>query len=425
MPSEIKCPKCGHSFNADKQVEAELQQKLQEEYQQKLNESLHDVESSKKELEAARLAFEEKKKRENEIFTEKLNSEKQKIQSELQEQIRKSVSADFENQLKLLQQNNVDAEEKLKAARAKELDFLKKEQELKNKEAGLDIEVQKKLQKERADLVEQLRQQEAEKLQLRETEFQLKYKELEAQLEAQRKLAEEMKRRAEQGSMQLQGEAQEIVLENRLRHAFPFDEIEEVKKGSEGADCIQHVKNNFGIACGKIIYESKNTKGWNNEWIEKLKKDMRSNNADVAIIVTKAYPKDMEKFGEREGVWICSFNEVVGVCTIIRKHLIQLHDVQKSQENKGDKMQMLYNFLTGNEFRGQVESIMEGFMSIKNNIARERVQMEKMWKEREKQLEKVLLNTSGMYGSIKGIAGDGVGSIPLLDDTDDTHSLTD
>lgn len=424
MPSEIKCPNCGHEFNADRQVAAELEKKYQQEFQQKLNENLGQLDAAKKELENAKNAFEEKKKRENEIFSEKLNAEKARIQNELNEQLRKSISADYDNQIKLLQQNNLDAEEKLKTARDKELQYLKKEQDLKNKEAALEIEVQKKLQKERSDLLEQLRQQETERMQLKETEFQIKFKELENQLDAQRKLAEEMKRRAEQGSMQLQGEAQELVLEQTLRSAFPFDTIEEVKKGAEGADCIQLVKNKQGIVCGKIIFESKNTKGWNNDWIEKLKKDMRSNNADVAIIVTKAYPKDMEKFGERDGVWICNFSDVVSVCSIIRNGIIQVYDAHRSQENKGDKMQMLYDYLTGIEFRGQVESIMEGFLSIKNNIAKERVQMEKMWKEREKQLEKVLLNTSGMYGSIKGIAGEGIGNIPLIDGDDESFLLT-
>jgi hypothetical protein len=225
-----------------------------------------------------------------------------------------------------------------------------------------------------------------------------------------------MKRRAEQGSMQLQGEAQELLLEEQLRDHFPFDIIGEVGKGVEGADCIQSVRNNLGQDCGKIIFESKRTKTFNNAWIDKLKTDMRNKQADVAILVTQAYPKDMSCFGERDGIWICSFSEVMALTSALRHTIIRIAETRKSEENKGEKMQLLYSFLTGVEFRQQIETIVEGFLSMKNSITRERIQMEKLWKEREKQLEKVLISTSGMYGSIKGIAGASIGNIPLLED---------
>jgi hypothetical protein len=285
--------------------------------------------------------------------------------------------------------------------------------------------VQKQLQQERESITEQVRSQELEKNQLKETSFQLKLKELQVQLEEQKKLADEMKRRAEQGSMQRQGEVQELLLEQILKENFPFDAIEEVGKGVEGADCVQIVRNAAGKECGKIIYESKRTKTWSGSWVDKLKTDKRNQGADVAILVTQAFPKNMERFGEKEGVWICNFQELGSVAYLLRNGIIQVHEVQKSQENKGDKMQMLYNYLTGNEFRGQMEAIVEGFMSIKNSISKERIQMEKLWKEREKQLEKVLISTSGMFGSVKGIAGASVGHIPLLEGSDDNDLLED
>jgi hypothetical protein len=204
-------------------------------------------------------------------------------------------------------------------------------------------------------------------------------------------------------------------LEDILKENFPFDLIEEVGKGVEGADCIQTVRNGSGTPCGKIIYESKRTKGWSNNWVDKLKADKRNTAADIAILVTQTFPKDMEKFGEKEGIWICNFSEVSSVSYLLRTSIIKIHDAQKSQENKGDKMQMLYDYLTGNEFRGQMEAIVEGFVAMKQSITKERIQMEKLWKEREKQLEKVLLSTSGLYGSVKGIAGASINDIPLLD----------
>lgn len=418
MPTSIKCPNCGTRFDAENVIAADVEQKLQQEYQQKLQQSLDKIESDKKQLQDAQQKFEEARKNANEIFAQKMQQEKLKMETELQEQLRKSISADFENKLRLLENNNKENEEKLKEARKKELEFLQKEQELKNKEAEIEITLQKKLQQERELLSEQIRKQENEKSQLKETEMLLKLKEVQLQLEEQKKLADEMKRRAEQGSMQRQGEVQELLLEEILKENFPFDTIEEVGKGVEGADCIQIVRNSSGKECGKIIYESKRTKTWSNIWIDKLKADMRSKGADVAILVTQVFPKDMERFGEKDGVWVCSFTEVASVAYMLRNGIIKINEAAKSQENKGDKMQMLYDYLTGNEFRGQMEAIVEGFMSLRNGITKERVQMEKIWKEREKQLEKVLLSTSGMYGAVKGIAGASVTDIPLLDGSD-------
>jgi hypothetical protein len=418
MANNIKCPNCGHEFDVEHVIAADIEMKLEQQYRQKLQQSLDKVEMDKKQLLEAQQKFDETRKNANEIFAQKLQQEKQKLEGELQEQLRKSISADFENKLKMLETSNRDNEEKLKEARKKELEFLQKEQELKNKEAELEITLQKKMQQERETLTEQIRKQEGEKNQLKEAEMQLKLKEIQLQLEEQKKLAEEMKRRADQGSMQRQGEAQELLLEEILKEHFPFDAIVEVGKGVEGADCIQIVRNSSGKECGKIIYESKRTKTWHNNWVDKLKADMRSKGADVAILVTQVFPKEMDRFGERDGVWICSFTEVGSVAHLLRNGIVKINEVIKSQENKGDKMQMLYDYLTGNEFRGQMEAIVEGFMAMKNSISKERVQMEKLWKEREKQLEKVLLSTSGMYGSVKGIAGASVADIPLLDGSD-------
>jgi len=415
MANDIKCPNCGHVFDVENVLAADIEQKFQQQYQDKLKQSLNKVEEEKRKLEADQQIFEERKKQENELFAQKLQKEKLKMETELQEQLRKSIASDYENQLRMLQENKNDAEEKLKESRKKELEFLQKEQQLKNKEAELEITLQRKLQEERSTLSEQIQKQEMERSSLKETQFQLKLKELEKQLDNQKKLAEEMRRKAEQSSMQRQGEVQELLLEEILREHFPFDMVEEVGKGVEGADCIQVVRNQGGKECGRIIYESKRTKGWSGNWIEKLKTDMRSRGADVAILVTQTFPKDMERFGEKDGIWICNFSELPSVAAIIRNGVLKLFEIQRSEENKGDKMQLLYNYLTGIEFRGQVEAIAEGFLAMKNSITRERMQMEKLWKEREKQLEKVLINTSGLYGSVKGIAGASVGDIPLLD----------
>lgn len=388
--STITCPNCKHEFEATDAFRDEVQRELNtkaKEWQAKKEEEF------RKKMESAELQMEEA-----------LAKQKQAIE----ESLMKSISSEYENKLKLLSETNKHNEEKLKEAREKELDFLKKEQELKNKEAELDIVLQKKLNEERLSLSETIKKQEQER-------NSLKFKEFEKQIEDQNKLIDEMKRKAEQGSMQLQGEVQELALEELLKSAFPYDLIEEVGKGVKGADCIQTIKDLSGNFCGKIIYESKRTKAFAAEWIDKLKTDMRAQNANIAVIVSETMPKEMDRFGFKEGVYICNYYEIKSLAFVLRDSLIKIHHAAVSQENKGDKMQMLYTYLTGNEFKQQIEAIVEGFSSLKEGISKERMQMEKLWKEREKQLEKVLLNTTHFYGSVKGIAGNAIGDIKTLE----------
>ncbi len=411
MATDVKCPACGHGFP--------IEEAMTEEYKKELRDKMLSFTRQKEEEFQKKLEeFNRREQQTQQEFEKKLSQEKQMLQQQLEENLRKSISADFQNKLVLLESSNKENEEKLKLARQQQLEFLKKEQALLNREQELELELQKKLQEERNLLAEQIRKQESEKNNLRETEFQLRLKELEKQLEDQKKLAEEMKRKAEQGSMQLQGEVQELILEELLRSTFPFDLISEVGKGVRGADCVQTVRNQYGQECGRIIYESKRTKEFSAEWIEKLKKDMRSMGVDVAVIVTQCYPKGMDCFGEKDGVWICSFDEAKAVAYVLRDSIIKLYNASRSQENKGEKMHMLYDYLTSTEFSEQWKAIREGFMSMRLSIQKERDAMEKLWKTREKQLEKVLLNAAHIRGSIEGIAGSDTIQLSLTDDTD-------
>lgn len=356
-------------------------------------------------------------------YTSRLSQEKIKLQQSLEENLRKSISADFENQLRLLQQSNKDNEIKLQEARNMQLEYLRKEQELKNKEQELEIQIQKQLLAERERITDEVRKLEEQKVHAREAEQQLKMKEMEMQLDTQKKLIDEMKRKAEQGSMQMQGEVQELLLEDLLKNAFPFDEIHEVGKGAKGADCIQIIRNPFGQECGKIIYESKRTQHFSADWIEKLRVDMRTQGADIAVIVTQAMPKDMDQFGEKSGVWICTFAEARALAHILRDSIIKIFTATRSQENKGDKMHLLYDYLTGREFAEQWKAIREGFLSMKISIQKERDAMEKLWKAREKSLEKVLLNAAHIRGSIEGIAGQDSIDLNLLEEEDKDNLL--
>lgn len=412
MSTEVKCPSCGNSFPLEEAIGKEYEQELRDKmiaWQKKKDEEFQKKEDDFK-LQQQNLAL----KMEQQFAQERL---------QLEDGVRKSIATDFENKLVFLENTNKENQEKLKLAGQKELGFIIKEQELKTRAEEMELEVQRKMQAAREQIVEQIKKQEIEKNIIKETEHQLRVRELEKQLEDQKKLADEMRRKAEQGSMQLQGEVQELILEELLQSTFPFDVIGEVGKGVRGADCIQTVRNQFGQDCGKIIYESKRTKDFSNEWIDKLKKDMRGVGVDVAVIVTQTYPKGMTCFGERDGVWICSFEEVKAVAFVLRDGIIRLANATKSQENRGDKMHMLYDFLTGTEFSEQWKAIREGYMSMRLSIHKERDAMERMWKMREKQLDKVLLNASSIKGSIEGIAGADTISLSLSDDEDETFLL--
>jgi hypothetical protein len=405
MAAEITCPNCNHNFTLNDVLSESLQKQLQEE-----------KEKYRKDM----LVWKESKEKEHELTIEKLKtaqSQQQKEwQTQIEQQLKQQLSNEYEVQLKLSQQQNKQQEVALQEARKKEFEFLTKEQELKNKEAALEIEIQKKLLAERDKLAQQIAKDEQAKIAQRETELNLKNQELEKQLEIQKKSAEEMQKRIEQGSMQMQGEILEIALETLLRNEFPFDTVQEVAKGVKGADCILTVRNKFGQECGSIIFESKRTKDFNKEWIEKLKSDRISQGADVAILVTQTLPKGSKSMSAIEDIWVCNFDDAAALTHLIRDGIIKVAIAQASQNNKGDKMHLLYDYLTSNEFTGQWNAIREGFLAMRNSIQKERVAMEQLWKAREKQLEKVLLNTSGIKGSIEGIAGNEQINFNLLSD---------
>jgi hypothetical protein len=395
----VTCPKCQHNFEPTDAIREEVE----------------------KELRGKMTEWQKKKEEETSSL---LAAQKITIENELAEKLKKDLGAQYEHKIKLMQQSESAMSKQVKDFQEKELEFLKQVQAIQAKEAELELELQRKLVKERESLKAQIQKEELERVSLKDQEYQLKVKELEKQLDDQRKLAEEMKRKAEQGSMQMQGEVQELLLEELLKSSFPFDEIVEVGKGVRGADCIQVVRNNLGQEAGKIIYESKRTTAFAQEWIEKLKADMRSQGADIAIIVTQAFPKDMERFGEKDGVYICSYQEVKSVALLLRTALLKLFDAKKNQLNKGDKMSFLYDYLTSNEFNEQWKAIGEGFRQMRQSIQKERDAMEKLWKSREKQLEKVLLNAMHIKGSIEGIAGADSINMNLLED-DEPLSLED
>jgi len=309
--------------------------------------------------------------------------------------------------MKALKEENKKRKAENKLLREKEVHLLKQEAELIEKQEEMNLQVEKQLLEKQKEIEEKARAKEREN-------FELEKIKLLKQIEDNRKLADEMKRKAEQGSQQLQGEVQELALEDLLTRSYPFDSIEEVPKGVRGADTIQIVTNSNQQRCGSIVYESKRTKSFSNDWVEKLKQDQIICKADIAVIVTETYPSDMDRFGEKNGVWICSFQEVKSLSFVLREMLIKNHSVKLSQENKGDKMELLYNYLTSSEFVQNIKRIVENYDGMINQLNSEKKAMHKLWAEREKQIWVVQENISALFGSIKGIAGTALQTADVL-----------
>jgi len=394
----VTCPNCRHEFNIESALSADIEKELTEKLKREYNEKWQELMRQQKD------AAEADRKRALQEQSQELLKRKQ----ELEEQIRVKLAKESEQQLEFYKKENEEKEEKLKAMRKLEVEKLEMQQRMNDLQNQYELQTRKMLLEKESEIKEKV-------LKEADQRNEMKIKEYQKQLEDQGKLIEEMRRKSEQGSMQLQGEVQELALEEMLKQVFPFDEFKEVGKGVRGADLIQVVRNTLGLPCGTIIWESKRTKEFQPLWIEKFKVDFRQGKGDIGVIVTQVLPKEMDGFGLKDGVYVCRFNEAKSLAMILRQTLVKISETNAAQENKGEKMTMLYDYLTGNEFRHQIEAISEGFMSMKSEIIRERVAMERIWKEREKQIEKVLINTVGMYGSIKGIAGSAISDIKSLE----------
>jgi hypothetical protein len=359
-------------------------------------------------LNSAKEEFEERKKKENELFQDRLEKQLKEERIAIESKLKVKLSEEQADQFKVLQEELNQKSEQVKELNRTKAEIEKLKREKEEVKGIVEAESQKKLNEQLQTEKEKIRKSEEDK-------NELKMRDLQKQLDDQKRLTEEMKRKQEQGSMQLQGEVQELAIEEWLQAQFPLDSIEEIKKGARGGDCIQTVNTFSQQNCGKIYYESKRTKDFQGSWIEKFKADMREKGADIGVLVTEAMPSDMQRMGLRDGVWVCSYEEFKGLCGVLRESIIQVSSAIGSQVNKGDKMQLLYEYLTSNSFRMQVEAIVEGFSSMKSALESEKRAMQRIWKEREKQIEKVINNTIDMHASIRGIAGNAIQAVKALE----------
>lgn len=406
--NQIHCPSCGTAIDVNDILAHQLEEEIQKKYQKQLAETRDEYSRKQAALIQEKEAFEEKKRRENELFQERFEAKLKEERRVLEERLKQKLVNEQAEQFAILQKELNEKSEQIKELNRSKAEIEKLKREKEELKEAVEADALKKLNQQLQEEKERIRKTEEERNELR-------FKELLKQLEDQKKLTEEMKRKQEQGSMQLQGEVQELAIEEWLMAQFPLDTIEEIKKGARGGDCIQVVHTRQQQNCGTIYYESKRTKEFQVGWIEKFKADIREKGADIGVLVTEVMPSDMERLGMKDGIWICTYEEFKGLCTVLRETIIRLSAAVSSQENKGDKMYLLYDFLTSNTFRMQVEAIVEGFSQMKADLESEKRSMARIWKQREKQIEKVIVNTIDMYGSIKGIAGSAIQDVKSLE----------
>jgi len=406
--SKIQCPKCGEEIDVNDILYHQVNEQLKKKFEDELLEEKEKFDAQNAQLEHERRQLEEDRTRQAEQVANKVRTEIKQKEIDLKKKIKAEAEEEQSDALSALREELEDKSSKIKALNKTTAELEKLKREKNELEETIKAEAEKELNQKLLEEQERIQKAEHDK-------NELKFRELEKQLEDQKKLTEEMKRKQDQRSMQTQGEVQELAIEEWLAAQFPLDVIQEIKKGERGADCLQIVHTRTQQNCGTIYYESKRTKSFQPTWIEKFKADIREKNADIGVLVTDVMPADMVRLGLKDGVWICSFDEFKGLCAVLRESIVQISTAIVTQENKGDKMGMLYDFLTSNEFKLQIEAIVEGFTQMKTDLESEQRSMRAIWKKREKQIEKVLLNTTGMYGSIKGIAGSAVQTISLLE----------
>ncbi len=400
----ITCPQCGYEIPLTEAISHRVREELEREFQARMAVQRKELEKREKELLSREKALQEASNRIEEELEKRLAGERQKLEKTAREKAR----AEYEVEIKGLQEELKEKGERLKEMKEAELRLRREQRKLEEEKESLELEVARRLERERKSLEEDLRKRMSEEFVLRQREYEEKIRGLTEQIG-------ELKRQAEQGSQQAQGEAMERQLEEDLRTAFPQDRIEPVSVGKRGADVVHAVYDGVGRECGTILWEAKRTKSWSDAWLEKLREDQREAGADVAVIVSTALPKDVKGIGFKEGVWICDYSSFTGLAVALRVNLVQLHSARRAEEGKGHKMELLYEYLSGPEFRQKVEAMVEAMRAMYQDLEKEKTAMQRIWKKREKQIKRILLSTAGMYGDMQGIIGASMPELAALD----------
>jgi hypothetical protein len=411
LEPSIICPNCRTEIKLTETLAAPLIEAVKRESDQKLRSKEAEIAKREAAIRAEQEAVKQDRDAMEAKLAERLDAERKKLAEDEARKARAAVSVDLRLKEQQLEEANKLANEraaKLEEAQKAQTEALRKAREYEDAKRELDLTIEKRVQEKQAEIQERAKAAAEEAL-------RLKVQEREQTILSMQKQIEELKRKAEQGSQQLQGEVQELQLEALLRASFPHDTITPVPKGEFGGDAIQLVTTAFGQACGKILWESKRTRNWSDGWLQKLRDDQRVAKADAAIIVSQALPKTIETFGQIDGIWVTSPKCSVALAIAIRHLLIEVTAARKSGEGQQSKMEAMYQYLTGPRFRHRVEAIVEKFSEMQGDLEKERKAMQKAWAKREQQIRGVIDATAGMYGDMQGIAGRSLQEIEGLD----------
>ncbi|MFA5069265.1 MAG: DUF2130 domain-containing protein [Candidatus Omnitrophota bacterium] len=396
----INCPKCGAKIEIAQVIAHEIEERLNVEFQSQLKKK---EEAYRQGLRTQEIDFQ------NRLTIERKNTE---------EQARKNAEESISVELSDLKAQLKDERNKRETLQREELNLRKIQRELEDSKKNLELEMFRKIDEERKKIEELVAQRIVE-------DHRLKDAEKDKKLSDALKQVDELKRRMEQGSQQTQGEVLELELEALLKKEFPFDDIEPVSKGVRGGDILQIVKTQSGRVCGKIIWEIKRTKAWSDSWIQKLKNDQREAKAGLSVLVSEALPQGFHHFRQMDGgVWVTDVPSVVSLAIALRVVLVQVANAREFETGKKEKMELIYIYLTGPEFKNRVSAIIEAFRAMHEDLESEKRAMQRIWERRTKQIEKVISNTSGMYGDLEGLSGDALPSIKILELPGDTEKDT-
>ena len=397
----LTCPQCGSSIPLTDALQHELAERVGQEL-------ARQQQQLKRQEDALRLKEEAIEPRVRAQVEERRSALEKALMAKAKEETALAVK-DLTAQVK-------EKEQQLSESRQKELELRRRERELEDKHKAFELEVERRLGDERRKVEEATTQRVQQEQRLREAEKDKQIADMLRQID-------DLKRKAEQGSQQTQGEVMELEMEQLLKATFPYDDIQPVAKGKPGADVIQRVFNKSGLPCGSIIWESKRTKHWSDPWITKLKDDQREAQADIAVIVSEVLPKDITLFAPRDGVWVTTYAAFPGLATALRESLIQVALTRLAVKGKDEKMEVLFTYLTGPEFRQRVEVIFETFTTMKTDLDKEKLIYTRQWAKREKQIARIIGNTAGMYGDLQGLIGESMQPIPALESGQDDDGV--
>jgi hypothetical protein len=407
----IICPKCKNEIKLTESLAAPLIESTRLDFERRLAQKDLDVAGREKSIQERESSLSKAKESLETQVNDRMQQERGKIAADEARKAKLALANDLSQKTKEvteLQEVVRQKDEKLTEAQKAQADVLRKQRELDDAKRELDLTVEKRVS---AGLTATRQQAKKEA----EDESKLKLSEKEQTIAAMQKQIEDLKRRAEQGSQQLQGEVQELELETLLISKFPHDTIDPVPKGEHGGDVLQRVISPLGQQSGTILWESKRTKNWSDGWLAKLRDDQRTAKAEISVIISQVLPKDTDTFAFVEGVWITPPTTAIPLAIALRHSLIETAMARQASEGQQTKAELLYQYLTGPRFRQRVQAIVEAFGSMKEDLDKERKVILKQWAKREEQIERVMQSTVGMYGDLQGIAGKTIQEIEGLE----------